>query len=57
MVPPVATTQMKREALERELMYRRRVYPRRVNDGAMKQSAADYQIWILERILTEGFVP
>jgi hypothetical protein len=55
--PKVATQEMKKAVLERELTYRRNVYARRVADGRMRKSEADYQIWILERILTDGFTP
>jgi hypothetical protein len=55
--PRVATESMKRAALVREIKYRKEVYPRRVASGAMSQERCDYQIWILERILAEGFRP
>lgn len=55
--PRVCTNDMKREALERELNYRRNVYPRLIAEGKMRRSQADLQIWILEQILLEGYVP
>lgn len=56
-LPKVATEGMKREALARELRYRERVYPRLVNEGKMTKRDADYQVWILRRILEDGFRP
>jgi hypothetical protein len=53
--PRVATTEMKRQALQRELGYRKRVYARRVDANNMTRAQADYEIWIVERILEEGF--
>lgn len=55
--PRVCTTAMKRACLERELKLRRKVYPNRVANHRMSSAAAEREIWIIEKILEEGFSP
>lgn len=56
-LPRVATTELKLEALKRELAMRRRAYPRFIAAGRMSEADADYEYWIFERIIAEGFCP
>lgn len=55
--PAVATEEMKRDCLRRELIQRKRAYPRFVEQGRMTQAMANHQIWLIERIIEEGFDP
>lgn len=55
--PRIATEEMKRECLRRELIQRKRAYPRFIEQGRMTKAQADHQIWLIERILDEGFDP
>jgi hypothetical protein len=54
---PAVTEAFKRAALEQELAFRRKTYPARVAEGSMTREHAAHQIWILERIIAEGYRP
>lgn len=47
------TAEQKRAAIERELKYRMRVYARRVLDGKMTKAKSDYELAIMEAILSD----
>lgn len=47
------TNKEKAECAARELKMRQRVYPRWVADGKLKQSAADWQIALMEEIAND----
>lgn len=53
----LTTEPAKRQALERELAVRRRIYPVMVDSGLMTEAEARHGIWILERVLAEGYTP
>jgi hypothetical protein len=55
--PAVATEAVKKQALERELGFRRRIYPDLVRKGSLTPAEAQHEIWVIERILAEGYRP